>query len=38
MSSVTGWLKKDRRVKTLTQASPAEGGTGASIVILKDGS
>jgi DNA mismatch repair protein MutS2 len=38
MSFVTGWLKKDRRVKTLTQASPAEGGTGASIVILKDGS
>ncbi|MFO7627025.1 MAG: Smr/MutS family protein [Candidatus Fermentibacteraceae bacterium] len=38
MSFVTGWLKKDRRVKSLTQASPAEGGTGASIVILKDGS
>jgi len=38
MSFVTGWLKKDRRVKTLGQASPAEGGTGASIVILKDGS
>lgn len=38
MAFVTGWLKKDRRVKTLVQASPAEGGTGASIVILKDGS
>lgn len=38
MSFVTGWLKKDRRVKSLAQASPAEGGTGASIVILKDGS
>lgn len=37
MSFVTAWLRKDRRVKTLAQASPAEGGTGASIVILKDG-
>lgn len=37
MSFVTAWLKKDRRVKTVSQASPAEGGAGASIVILKDG-
>lgn len=38
MAGVTGWLKKDRRVKGLSQASPAEGGAGASIVLLQDGS
>lgn len=38
MAGVTGWLKRDRRVRSLTQASPAEGGTGASIVLLSDGS
>jgi DNA mismatch repair protein MutS2 len=35
MLGVTDWLRRDRRVKSLTIASPEEGGTGASIVFLK---
>ncbi len=38
MAGVTQWLKRDRRVRAVTQASPVEGGAGASIVLLKDGS
>ncbi len=37
MAGVTGWLRRDRRVRSVTQASPAEGGAGASIVLLKEG-
>jgi DNA mismatch repair protein MutS2 len=37
MTGVTRWLRNDRRLKSLAQASPAEGGTGASIAVLKDG-
>jgi DNA mismatch repair protein MutS2 len=37
MAGVTAWLRRDRRVRSVTQASPAEGGTGASIVMLKEG-
>ncbi len=35
MKGITDWLRHDRRVKSLSIALPSEGGTGASIVILK---
>ncbi len=37
MAGVTGWLRRDRRVRSVSQASPAEGGAGASVVLLKEG-
>lgn len=37
MAGVTRWLKADRRLKSLSQASPPEGGAGASILVLKEG-
>ena len=35
MKGVTDWLRRDRRVKSVSMASPEEGGTGASIVTVK---
>lgn len=35
MRGVTEWLKRDKRLKSVSIASPEEGGTGASIIILK---
>lgn len=35
MQGVTEWLRRDKRLKSVSIASPEEGGTGASIVILK---
>ena len=35
MKGVTDWLRRDRRVKSGSMASPEEGGTGASIVTVK---
>ncbi len=35
MKGITDWLRHDRRVKSLSIAPPSEGGTGASIAILK---
>jgi DNA mismatch repair protein MutS2 len=35
MKGVTDWLRRDRRVSTVSMAAPEEGGTGASIVIVK---
>ena len=35
MQGVTDWLRRDRRVKSVSMAPPEEGGTGASIVLLK---
>jgi len=35
MLGVTDWLRRDRRVRSLSIAPPEEGGTGASIVFLK---
>lgn len=35
MQGVTEWLRGDKRLKSVSIASPEEGGTGASILILK---
>lgn len=35
MKGVTDWLRRDRRVSSVTMAPPEEGGTGASIVKVK---
>lgn len=35
MRGVTDWLRKDRRVRSVSLAAPEEGGTGASVVLLK---
>ena len=35
MQGVTEWLRRDKRLKSVSIASPEEGGTGASIIILK---
>jgi DNA mismatch repair protein MutS2 len=35
MQGVTEWLRRDKRLKSLDIASPEEGGTGASIILLK---
>ncbi len=35
MLGVTDWLRRDKRLKSVSIASPEEGGTGASIIILK---
>ncbi len=35
MQGVTEWLRRDKRLKSVSIASPEEGGTGASIVILR---
>ena len=35
MKGVTDWLRRDRRVRSVSMAAPEEGGTGASIVTVK---
>ena len=35
MQGVTEWLRHDRRIKSISIASPEEGGTGASIIVLR---
>ncbi|MCK5785639.1 MAG: Smr/MutS family protein [Candidatus Sabulitectum sp.] len=35
MQGVIEWLRRDKRLKSVSMASPEEGGTGASIVLLK---
>ncbi len=35
MQGVTDWLRRDKRLKSVSMASPEEGGTGASIIVLR---
>ncbi|RKZ03581.1 hypothetical protein DRQ21_05425 [Candidatus Fermentibacteria bacterium] len=35
MKGITDWLRHDRRLESVTIAPPEEGGTGASIVVLR---
>lgn len=35
MQGITKWLRRDKRLKSVSMASPEEGGTGASIVLLR---